>query len=105
MPSRATTNRDAIAQREADALANLSELIERLEAVGDRCKVSEGTYYSDVADRDTLAWEAWQAGLTQELIGQVSGLGSQPAVVRAIKRAKARGRKDVVKAALGRVGS
>lgn len=86
MPS----NHDLIAQREADALAFVADLIERLEAAGERVEVSQEAYERDIAWRDRVVVEAIKAGLTLELIARVSGLKHAPHVCRARDRHKRR---------------
>lgn len=87
----APTERDLIIQREAEAFDHLAEILERLEASGERVRLAQDGYSAVTAERDRLALEAWRDhGLSQELIGQVSGLGIQPAVARAIRRAEKR---------------
>lgn len=88
--SGAPTNREAEAQRVADATAYVADLIVRLEAAGDRAKVSEETYLRDTRDRDALVAEANAAGLSQQFIAELSGLGTQPAVARAKRRHRER---------------
>lgn len=84
------THRDLIRARETEAAENLNRVLEGLEAVGDRVAVSRETYYRDTAERDRLVTEALELGFTQELVAEVSGLGFQPAVVRARGRHEAR---------------
>jgi hypothetical protein len=90
VPSRPSpTNRDLISVREADALAAISELLERLEAATDRVRLAGDAYEAEIRARDAAIWEAWRAGVSQEGIGAICGI-AQPHVHRAKERHKAR---------------